>query len=278
MQRGTRVDDPALPVVLSESRINEKARELAKIMGEVEQLEARKAAANKKAQKEIDERESVAHRIAAEIRNQEEFRDQSTLTFEEDQAKRAEPTLGEASAALAEIARRVEAFVLPEKCSKCEGPVAAVTDTRAVLPSGDDNPALDKVAGWICSNEECLESFMVVDQVAEEATGEPATEPDERAKCAGCDTVLSAIEIVKKLGLCETCQVQPHEPVDVSDATTTTEPEASTVDDAIDDDPRPRCKTEACRAVLTPDECEAGLGICSRCVDATIVGDAAVQG
>lgn len=46
---------------------------------------------------------------------------------------------------------------------------------------------------------------------------EGEADEDVRAKCAGCGTVLSPTEIVKKLGRCETCQVQPHQEINVKD-------------------------------------------------------------
>jgi len=125
MLRGTRVDDPALPVVLSESAMLEKARELAQVMGEVEQLEVKLAAIVKREKKAINERLATAQRLAQQIRNQEEFRDQSTLKFDED------PTKGEAQNALAEVGAIVEGPKTeefdennpPTGCPKCGKPV-----------------------------------------------------------------------------------------------------------------------------------------------------------
>jgi hypothetical protein len=262
MQRGTRVDDPPVPVVLTESRMLEKGRELAKIMGEVEQLQERKASANKKAQKEIDERLGQAARIAKEIRTQEEYRDQSTLKFDEEPANaKQDPTAVEAAAALAVVAHLVvpvegrEYFrERPEKCTKCEGVVEPINDARA-QPGGALGPEhYEGLCGWLCANEECAVMHWLDTDVANErakaaaeaanaaaaqaaAEGEaaaetPAAEGDDqadeedlRARCLGllpegagyagevCTRVLSATEIVKKLGLCEECQLAGNEAV-----------------------------------------------------------------
>ncbi len=111
-------------------------------------------------------------------------------------------------------------------------------DGKPQLPSTNDAAAaLAKVAAIVevryhskgerCEKATCGRRHLTLEQL--EAAGikpedgarvgtPAATDTDDaaedpRAKCAGCGAVLKASEVVKRMGLCETCQVQPHEEI-----------------------------------------------------------------
>lgn len=215
MRRGTTVADPALPVVLSESAMLERGKQIASAIADIETAQERieairariagleevieaKAEITRK-QELIKSRRETIHTLAETIRNQEEFRDQSTLTFDEDPTKakepaRPEPALAEAQGALARIAANAEADetnpievdAAPSVCGRCGEPVR------------------EFMAGWMCTDNTCP---WVAIMRGKNIRGEDVApeEEDVRPKCSTCEVVLDADEVEKGLGLCQAC-------------------------------------------------------------------------
>lgn len=174
MQRGTRTDDPELPVRLSTEDLAERAETMAAKVKRISFLRDKKAKDAKSTQALIDDELDLLDALATTVQAAEEMRKQSELKFEEmpDQVKARE--------ALAEVARLAE-------CPKCGAAVGQIT--------------ADTVT---CSNGECPWAAKVV---APEATPAPAA---DRGPCPTCEGTGIVPEdhgngAVEQLG-CQDCQ------------------------------------------------------------------------
>lgn len=196
MQRGTKVTDPELPVKLTDEQMIQRAQIMAGKLTRIQALRKKRRedlrSINALIESELDE----VQRIANTIITAEEMRKQSELHFDEDprNQERVEPTAGEAQDALAKVAQLAE--VMPPKF-------------HAKGERCDKNP---------CRRRHLSEEQLRANGIEPEGAAETAEEEDVRAKCTGCNAVLTATEVVKKLGLCESCQVQIHEEVNVQGA------------------------------------------------------------
>jgi hypothetical protein len=187
MQRGTTELDRELPVKLTEHEIAERGETIAAKMLRVKTLRKKRRedlrSINAQIEAELDTVQSIAETIMGGV----EARKQGDL-FVSDEVV---PSQGEAAAALAEVAERVE-------------------------------PVLYHRDGAICRKDPCKRRHLSAEQLDKAGIvreGKQPFEPSEaesdpRPKCSACGTVLTAMEVVKKLGLCETCQVE-GEPVGI---------------------------------------------------------------
>lgn len=246
VSRGTRVDDPSLPIVLTPSALVERAKELARIDGECERLEndltdwwKDQGKERARRQKEIDQRRAQAYRLAATIRRQEEFRDQSTLKFDEDPTKGGAATERTDGQVLGELGAIVEGPKAeefdennpPTACRKCGKGVKPLMAGLTCEDSADGGacdwlarPAGKTLAGEVikpvcetCGGTGKLPPLAEGDAagvespcacVATEASVPEAEEEDVRPRCKNpaCEVVLTAMEVVRKLGVCEECE------------------------------------------------------------------------
>lgn len=284
MQTGSKMDT-MVPVRLSDDDIRERGELLAQKNIQIGALRKKRREQLRSINAQIESDLDECDRLSRIIQDGVEARKQGDL-FVGDQVVRDPAATQEATEVLAEV--------------------AAMTEERPTRYHGD---------GALCKRDTCrrrrhltLEQCQTNGIVAEGQpigdTGELAPAPEDREEepesdgppqCVGCNEELTAMEIVKKLGLCEKCQLQKPEEVNVR------EPEASSEVDEIEavaeaiepdgpsadvtedvdfgEDPRPRCSE--CHGVLTPDEVSAELGMCSTCVDKATSGTEgaeAVQG
>jgi len=259
MQTGTTVMDKPLWVPMDAEERKGHVDQLLRHLTRVDELEQALSAFQKKQRGLISAEMLEIHRLRRVLAD-----DGQQMTLADAKIDDATPTPEQATAALAEVAKRVEWHKDGKLC-------ASDTCKRRHVP------------------EQALRNAGVESE--QPATAETTTETAAPIEtCIGCGAQLVGIERIK--GTCEKCQTQkpgedplagtPEAAPEQTDTVTIT-PESATrmienidtilgeqqrpIDPGAEDDPRPRCA--ACPAVLNADEVEKGLGLCQACIDAT---------
>lgn len=245
MQTGTTVMAKPLWVPMDEAERKSYVDHLLRHLTRVDELEQQQAAFQKKQRGLISAEMIEIHRLRRVLAD-----DGQQMTLAEARIDDVTPTPEQATSALAEVAKRVEVRWHKD--------------------------------GKLCTSDTCKRRH-----VPEQALRNAGVEPEQPAaavedqpqdgppKCNGCGAPLSAMEILRKLGVCTTCETQPAgvDPLAGTPEAAAVEQPAGEIENAgidgviAEDDPRPRCS--ACPSVLNADEVEKGVGLCQACVDAT---------
>lgn len=208
MQRGTTEMDRELPVKLNADEVNERAETMATKLIHIGSLRKKRRedlrSVNALIESELDE----VQRLARTIIDGVEQRKQADLRFGDEVV----PSATEATAALAKVAEIAEVKRWHRDGALCRG-----ENCRKRIHVMD--PEALRANGIVVEGDEPFEGQGEHEGVEPEADGiSSESDEDPRPRCSGCGEVLSALEVVKKLGLCEPCQMQPHENVDLPPA------------------------------------------------------------
>jgi hypothetical protein len=225
MLTGTDVMSKPLWVAMSDDEWKSHVSALLRHLERVDELEAQRAAVAKKFKEYIDDEMDEVQRLRRVLTDDGQQMTLAEATVDNDPNIVAQEDATEALAAVAEAAEQLA----PQFHAK----------------------------GDRCKREHCKRRHLTAEQLRANEI-----EPEGPPKCSGCAAELTAIEIVKKLGLCETCQVQPEAP-GIFEYEEQRERGVFLKD--IEDPPH----CSRCLVVLNLAEAAQDLGMCERCADET---------